>query len=158
MPKKPDDKVKIDKGFIEAGAAEITEDDLKKAALRSGELVEIAKKARPLRRFIEDFKLLASLLKDYIKGDYRDIQWWALSSVAFTLLYVLNPIDLIPDFIPLIGHLDDVAVMALCLLIIEKELKLYRQWKAGGPKADAPSDLPVTQLPSPPADEPEEAA
>jgi len=158
MPKKPDDKVKIDKGFIEAGAAEITQDDVKKAALRSGELVEIAKKATPLRRFIDDFKLLASLLKDYIKGDYRDIQWWAVSSIAFTLLYILNPIDLIPDFIPLIGHLDDVAVMALCLYIIEKELKRYRQWKAEGPKTDASSDLPVTPLPASPADEPEEAA
>lgn len=37
--------------------------------------------------------------------------WYARAVGAMTLLYALSPIDLIPDFIPLIGHLDDVILV-----------------------------------------------
>jgi uncharacterized membrane protein YkvA (DUF1232 family) len=36
-------------------------------------------------------------------------------AVAFAVLWVLSPIDLIPEFLPVIGPLDDVVVVALCL-------------------------------------------
>jgi uncharacterized membrane protein YkvA (DUF1232 family) len=36
-------------------------------------------------------------------------------AVAFAALWVLSPIDLIPEFLPVIGPLDDVVVVALCL-------------------------------------------
>jgi uncharacterized membrane protein YkvA (DUF1232 family) len=36
-------------------------------------------------------------------------------AVAFAGLWVLSPIDLIPEFVPLIGPLDDVVVVALAL-------------------------------------------
>jgi uncharacterized membrane protein YkvA (DUF1232 family) len=39
----------------------------------------------------------------------------AKAAVVFALLWVLSPIDLIPEFIPVIGPLDDVVVVALCL-------------------------------------------
>ena len=35
--------------------------------------------------------------------------------VAFAVLWVLSPIDLIPEFLPIIGPLDDVIVVALAL-------------------------------------------
>ena len=42
--------------------------------------------------------------------------------VALGVLYLLNPIDLIPDFIPLIGHLDDVIVVTLITKYVKKHL------------------------------------
>ena len=36
-------------------------------------------------------------------------------AIAFAGLYVLSPIDLIPEFVPIIGPLDDVVVVALAL-------------------------------------------
>ena len=43
---------------------------------------------------------------------------------------VLSPIDLIPDVIPVVGLVDDAAVIAICLLMIEQELHDYSEWKA----------------------------
>ncbi len=46
--------------------------------------------------------------------------------IAFTLCYALSPIDLIPDFIPILGYLDDLillpALIALALKLIPKEI------------------------------------
>lgn len=39
--------------------------------------------------------------------------WYAKVCGILTLLYLLAPIDLIPDFIPVIGHLDDVILVSL---------------------------------------------
>jgi uncharacterized membrane protein YkvA (DUF1232 family) len=49
------------------------------------------------------------------------------------LLYVLNPLDLIPDFLPLVGQIDDAAVVAACLLMVRQDLHKYKKWKIGNP-------------------------
>jgi uncharacterized membrane protein YkvA (DUF1232 family) len=45
------------------------------------------------------------------------------------LLYVLTPLDLIPDFIPLAGFVDDAAVFAFVLTFAQGDLVRYREWK-----------------------------
>jgi uncharacterized membrane protein YkvA (DUF1232 family) len=121
---------KIDADFVRAGAAKIKENDVKTVIDRAETLKEKIQRAAPLRRFFADFKLLLGLIIDYWKGNYRDVPWWAVSTIVFTLLYIVNPIDIIPDFIPLVGHLDDMAVLAICLYVTEKELFHYKEWKA----------------------------
>lgn len=82
-----------------------------------------------LQRYLDDAMLLFSLLRDYAKGDYRDVPFNVVAAIGGALLYVLSPIDLIPDFIPIIGYLDDAAVIAFCLNLIEKDLITYQIWK-----------------------------
>ena len=43
---------------------------------------------------------------------------------------MLNPFDLVPDVLPLIGQVDDVAVMGACLILVEQDLHKYRNWKS----------------------------
>jgi hypothetical protein len=40
--------------------------------------------------------------------------------IVLTGLYLLNPIDLIPDFIPVIGHLDDIVILSLAVRYIKR--------------------------------------
>lgn len=82
-----------------------------------------------LQRYLDDAVILFSLLKDYANGNYREVPFNVIAAIGGALLYVLSPIDLIPDFIPIIGYLDDAAVIAFCLNLIEKDLITYKIWK-----------------------------
>jgi len=84
---------------------------------------------RHLKRFIDDLKMMLSLLKDYWTGEYRNIPWSTIAILVAALLYVLSPIDLIPDFIPIVGFMDDAMVMGLCLSMIGSTLEDYKIWK-----------------------------
>ena len=46
--------------------------------------------------------------------------WYAKVIAVLTVAYVISPIDLIPDFIPFIGHLDDLIVLATGMWIVKK--------------------------------------
>jgi uncharacterized membrane protein YkvA (DUF1232 family) len=80
-------------------------------------------------RLVEDFKLLYSLIKDYWKGEYREVSLWSVAVFFFAIIYILSPIDLISDFIPGIGQIDDTAVLLICMYFIEKDLYKYKDWK-----------------------------
>ena len=47
------------------------------------------------------------------------------------VLKILNPLDLIPDALPVLGLLDDAAVVSACLALVEQDLYAYRQWRDG---------------------------
>ena len=67
--------------------------------------------------------------QDYANGNYREVPFNVVAAIGGALLYVLSPLDLIPDFIPIVGYLDDAAVIAFCLNLIEKDLISYKVWK-----------------------------
>ena len=121
---------KVDESFIKKGAKRIKKEDIEKVTRKADEIEKKVRESGPLKRYIDDVKLLLSLVKDYWSGDYKEIPYWAIGATVFALLYVLSPIDLIPDFIPVVGLVDDAAVVALCLYMIEQELHDYSEWKA----------------------------
>jgi uncharacterized membrane protein YkvA (DUF1232 family) len=82
-----------------------------------------------LEPFSDDLMLFMSLVKDYYRGDYRKIPFKTISAGVVGALYVLNPIDLIPDSIPFIGHIDDALVLKFCLKQARKDLQKYKEWK-----------------------------
>ncbi len=122
---------KPDEEFVKEGAQKVTEKDVEKVINKSEEIKKKFSTKGPLARFIEDGQLLIAIVKDYWSGTYRQIPYGVIASIVFTLIYVLNPFDLIPDFLPLIGQIDDVAVMGACLILVEKDLHKYKNWKQG---------------------------
>lgn len=116
-------------GALNKGAKKVTEADLQKVLNRQKEIEEKFSGNGPLGKFVADLKLLFSLIKDYVSGEYREIPWWSLAAIVAALLYVLSPIDSIPDFIPGIGYLDDAMVVAVCLKMVQTDLYNYKDWK-----------------------------
>jgi len=111
------------------------EDQIKKVKSEDVEKVlkkreEIEEKLKgQLRKFIYEIKLLFELLSDFKSGKYREVPWHTIAAIVAALLYVLNPLDVIPDFIPVVGQIDDAFVLGLCLTLIEKDLNKYKVWR-----------------------------
>jgi uncharacterized membrane protein YkvA (DUF1232 family) len=82
-----------------------------------------------LYRILANLKLIFPLIKDYYTGKYRKIPFLSILGIFLTILYVINPFDLIPDYLVGIGQIDDGAVIAPCLFLVDKDLEAYRKWK-----------------------------
>ena len=117
--------------FVKEGAQNVTEKDVALVVSKSDEIQKKFSARGPLARFIVDGKLLISLVKDYWSRVYRQIPYGIVASAVFTLIYVFNPFDILPDVLPIIGQVDDVAVLSACLLLIEQDIHKYKDWKEG---------------------------
>lgn len=81
----------------------------------------------------EDTQILVRLLKAWRSGAYNGVSSQSLAVMVAGILYVISPLDLIPDFVPVIGFVDDASVMAWLFESIGKELKNFRQWEKEAP-------------------------
>lgn len=73
--------------------------------------------------------LFNACVRSYIKGEYREIPVGAIIAVVAALIYFVSPIDLIPDFIPGIGYIDDAGVLGFCFLQFKSDLDVYKEWQ-----------------------------
>jgi uncharacterized membrane protein YkvA (DUF1232 family) len=72
---------------------------------------------------------LIRLVRNFINGRYRQISTKTIVIGVATLLYLLLPFDLIPDFIPAMGLMDDLSLMAWFIRAFQQELIKYQEWE-----------------------------
>lgn len=84
-----------------------------------------------LRSFWDYLGLLFSMLSDSYNMKYPIPKKTVIVGI-FALLYLINPIDIFPDFIPLIGFVDDIAALAFAASLVKDDLDKYRVWKMNG--------------------------
>ncbi|RPJ22866.1 MAG: DUF1232 domain-containing protein [Chloroflexi bacterium] len=125
MFKKPDEE------FVKEGAEEVTPKDIEKVVEKSEDIKKKFSARGPLKRFVVDARLLTALVKDWRTGKYRQALYGTIAAVVFALLYVFNPFDILPDVLPFIGVVDDATVIGALLMLIERDLSKYRNWKEG---------------------------
>jgi len=53
------------------------------------------------------------LIRAYSKGEYRGVPDSTLVVIVAAIIYLINPLDVIPDALPALGFLDDATVLAL---------------------------------------------
>lgn len=82
-----------------------------------------------LKKYWQDVCDIFALLKDRATGRYKEMPWTVIAALVGALGYVLSPLDLIPDFIPGAGFLDDAGVFAAVLGFAGGDLKKYREWR-----------------------------
>lgn len=73
---------------------------------------------------------LIRLVRNFISGRYRQISTKTVVIGLATLLYFLMPIDLVPDFIPALGLMDDLSLMAWFIRAFQGELVKYQEWES----------------------------
>lgn len=84
------------------------------------------------RQLIKDkFFILGRLAKAYAMGRYRSVPWKAILILLAAVIYFINPIDLIPDLIPIAGLSDDFAVLLWVYNAIGEEVDKFLEWEAG---------------------------
>ena len=71
------------------------------------------------------------MIREMRSGHYR-MSLFTLLVLIFAIVYVVFPFDLIPDYIPVIGWIDDIFVLYLLLLRINKEVQRFNRFKAMG--------------------------
>lgn len=120
-----DDQKKVNHAFNQ-GIDNFTEADLEKVR-KDGETAE--RKSHNLGAQFDSFKLMWSLLQDYWAGKYTTVPWKLLAAIGFAVAYLVSPIDIIPDFIPIVGFVDDASVFALVVSAFQSELNDYKSWK-----------------------------
>ena len=82
-------------------------------------------------KLLKDLQLLVRLLKASVSGAYTGFSVHKLVTIVAAILYLISPLDVIPDFIPVMGYADDAAVIAWVLNSIAEELKDFRSWEQG---------------------------
>ncbi|MBE0700023.1 MAG: DUF1232 domain-containing protein [Anaerolineaceae bacterium] len=100
------------------------------------------------QKTIENLKQKARHLKQEAHAlliAYRDprVPWYAKAIILFVIAHTFSPIDLIPDFIPVLGYLDDLIItpvgIALAIRIIPPEVMEEARAKAASlPESSKP--------------------
>jgi uncharacterized membrane protein YkvA (DUF1232 family) len=80
--------------------------------------------------FWSQLKAFFRLLKAYINKEYTVVPWASIVLVTVAILYFLTPIDLILDWLPLVGYVDDAAVIVFVIRQIKVDLDKFQQWEA----------------------------
>ncbi len=115
---------------LEEGAKRMSEKDVERVLERKKEFEEKLKGVPGrLTKMVNQLGLLFELIGAYWKGDYREIPWMSIATAVFAVIYFMWPFDLIPDFIPVLGLLDDAAVVALAIVSIQDDLRKFCEFK-----------------------------
>ena len=80
-----------------------------------------------------DVAVLLSMLRAYIKKQYTDVSIATIIAAVAGLIYVVNPMDVVPEYVLGVGILDDAAVLGIILQAMHMDLNKYKKWqKANG--------------------------
>lgn len=105
--------------------------------IRNSDILKVIRRSKGLRRLLngpladmsQEAGMLFDMVKDYASGTYRETPRSTVLAGTVALLYVLNPFDLMPDFIPGIGFIDDMSMLALVIGSIRKDVEDYSRWR-----------------------------
>jgi uncharacterized membrane protein YkvA (DUF1232 family) len=92
----------------------------------------------------DTLQTLFRLIKASMSGEYTGVPSTTVAAAVAVLIYFLSPIDLIPDFIPVLGLLDDVALVAWFSTTLKEELDKFHEWELTRPSLVATPAAPAT--------------
>ena len=91
------------------------------------------KNVSALAGLFENIRTAYDMISDSIAGRYKGVSKGTIALLVGGLAYLALPIDIVPDFIPVAGWLDDAAVLAWIFARCTDEIKKYKEFKTPSP-------------------------
>lgn len=98
---------------------------VRKILLKSSEKIKSFPAVGPLA---EEALLLVQMVADFVRGRYKDIPIGTIVGIVACLIYFISPVDFIPDVVPGLGQLDDVAVLGWAVKVCHDDIIKYKEW------------------------------
>ena len=105
-----------------------SEKDVNRILRSWAKIMKLVENNKELVIFLDYVILFLKMLRDYISGKYRDVPVRTIAAIVGALVYLLCPADMIPDFIPGIGYIDDAGVLAACIRMVKYDLDKYQDF------------------------------
>ena len=108
------------------GIEKVTEEDISSVMNQKEKVFRLS---RHLGKAVDEFQLFWDLLCDYKSGTYKEVPWKMIAAIVFSIGYLLMPVDVIPDVLPIVGFTDDITVFGFVIAGFTAELDRYKNWK-----------------------------
>ncbi len=99
---------------------------LRKAAQK---LQKLKGSNKQINELIEYVQLFLKMIKKSFIGEYNAFSNKTLLSLVFGLLYFVTPMDLVPDFIPLLGFSDDLSIIYFIVKNFKSDIEAFKIWE-----------------------------
>lgn len=85
-------------------------------------------KASKLGDLAGEFLTLISMVKDTLSGNF-ELKPTEIATIIGAIIYVVSPLDAVPDLIPMAGFIDDATVVGVVVNQVSNAIKRYKQKK-----------------------------
>jgi len=103
-----------------------------KVAQEKDKTLDKIKNASALSGLFDNIRTAYDMVSDSVTGKYQGVAKSTLALLAGGLAYLALPLDLVPDFIPVAGWVDDAAVLAWIFKRCADEFQKYKDFKSSG--------------------------
>lgn len=104
-------------------------EQLRRIALEASEKSQ-GRRSGPLSKILDQISAMIRLVVAYARGHYRDVSPQAMVTIVGGLIYLVSPVDLIPDILPG-GFVDDAVVLGWIIRTVNNELEAFMEWEVG---------------------------
>ena len=74
------------------------------------------------------------MVRGWLSGRYRVTPWRSVFVLLLVAMYAINPFDFIPDWLPVIGVIDDAAMLGFLVHSLRKDAEKFREWEGSCPR------------------------
>lgn len=113
---------------INKRAKRLDRDDVRDTVEKEVQAEDQVRKHGILKQYWADIKTTFSLLRDWYSGAYKRVPFRMVSALTAALIYMISPVDIVPDCIPFAGLVDDALVLAAVFALARADLDAYTRW------------------------------